>query len=97
MTIRLTAAVAVALAGSLFLGGCTATVETDALEQQIGDELAAQAGVVPVSVDCPDDVAAEAGATFECVATADDGSIATITVTQQDDQGNLRWEVTNVE
>jgi Domain of unknown function (DUF4333) len=76
------------------LAACTKTVNTDALEQQIAAELQAQAGVTPSSVDCPDDVEAEAGGTFTCTATADDGSTATITVTQQDDQGNLRWEVT---
>jgi hypothetical protein len=26
-----------------------------------------------------------------------DGSVATITVTQSDDEGNVRWEVTTVE
>jgi hypothetical protein len=76
------------------LAACTRTVNTDALEQQIAAELQAQAGVTPSSVDCPDDVEAEAGGTFTCTATTDDGSTATITVTQQDDEGNLRWEVT---
>jgi hypothetical protein len=76
------------------LAACTRTVNTDALEQQIAAELQAQANVTASSVDCPDDVEAEAGGTFTCTATADDGSTATITVTQQDDEGNLRWEVT---
>lgn len=78
------------------LGGCTAQIDAAGLEQQIKDELAGQTGVAPSSVDCPDDVAAEAGGTFECTAVADDGTVATITVTQTDDQGNLRWEVTEV-
>lgn len=89
-TLRLAAA-ALALAA---LVACTRSVNTDALEQQIAAELRTQTGVNPTSVDCPDSVEAEAGATFTCTATADDGSTATITVTQQDDQGNLRWEVT---
>jgi hypothetical protein len=86
----------VVLAGlaAVALAACTKTVNTDGLEQQIAAELEAQAGVTPSSVDCPDDVEAEAGGTFTCTATADDGSTATITVTQQDDQGNLSWEVT---
>jgi outer membrane murein-binding lipoprotein Lpp len=84
-----------AAVGALGLTGCSATVDTDALEGQIAQELEAQAGVRPSSVQCPDDVAPEAGATFECTATAEDGSTATITVTQQDDQGNLSWEVTS--
>jgi hypothetical protein len=76
------------------LTACTKTVNTDSLEQQIAAELRTQTGVNPTSVECPEDVEAEAGATFTCTATADDGSTATITVTQQDDQGNLNWEVT---
>jgi outer membrane lipoprotein SlyB len=91
-TKRLMLAAAVA---ALALAGCSATVDTDGLEGQIAQELEAQAGVRPTSVQCPDDVPAEAGATFECTATADDGSTATITVTQEDDQGNLSWEVTS--
>ena len=53
--------------------------------------------MIPLSVDCPEDVPAGAGDTFRCTAVADDGSVATITVTQSDDQGNVRWEVTTVE
>jgi hypothetical protein len=79
------------------LVACTSTIDTAELEQQITDEMTAQSGVVPASVRCPDEVAAEAGATFECTATADDGSVATIVVTEEDDQGSLRWEVTEVE
>lgn len=81
----------------LLLGACTAQINTAELEQQIKDELGSQSGVTPTSVDCPQDVAAEAGDTFECTAVADDGSVATITVTQSDDEGNVRWEVTTVE
>jgi hypothetical protein len=67
----------VAIVVILGLAGCTATVQTDALEQQITEELASQTGVTPTSVNCPGGVEAEAGATFECTATADDGSVAT--------------------
>jgi Domain of unknown function (DUF4333) len=77
--------------------GCTATIQAESLERQIADELEAQTGVTPSAVDCPDDVPVEAGGRFECTATADDGSAATITVIQEDDQGNVRWEVTSVE
>ncbi|HEX2025608.1 MAG TPA: DUF4333 domain-containing protein [Actinomycetota bacterium] len=83
----------VALAAGL-LAACSTTINTEELEQQIARELEAQTGVTPSSVDCPEDVPAEAGGRFECTATADDGSTATISVVQQDDQGNVRWEVT---
>ena len=82
-----------ALAVTLALGGCSRVVDTDELESQISSELQRQAGVTPTSVECPDDVPAEAGGTFNCTATADDGSTATIEVVQKDDQGNLEWEV----
>jgi hypothetical protein len=91
---RLLAAVAVA-AG--LMAACTSTINTEELEQQIARELEAQTGVTPSSVNCPEDVPAEAGGRFECTATADDGSTATVSVVQEDDQGNVRWEVTGVE
>ncbi len=81
------------LAATLALSGCSRVVNTDELEAQITSELQRQAGVTASSVDCPDDVPAEAGGTFTCTATADDGSTATIEVVQQDDQGNVKWEV----
>jgi Domain of unknown function (DUF4333) len=87
---------AIAVAGGL-LAACTSTINTQELEQQIARELEAQTGVTPSSVTCPDDVPAEAGGRFECTVTADDGSTATVSVVQEDDQGNVRWEVTGVE
>ncbi|MGH2684362.1 MAG: DUF4333 domain-containing protein [Actinomycetota bacterium] len=84
-----------ALAAMLVLVGCSGerVVDTDELEGQIAAELQAQTGVTPTSVSCPDDVPAEAGATFSCTVTADDGSTANVTVTQTDDEGSLTWEV----
>ncbi len=87
-----------ALAATLVLAGCGGerVVDTDELEGQIASELEAQTGVIPTSVSCPDDVPAEAGATFNCTVTADDGSTANVTVTQTDDEGSLSWEVDEV-
>jgi type 1 fimbria pilin len=84
-----------AAAGALALAGCRATINTEDLEGQIKQGVEAQTDVTVRSVECPEDVAPEAGATFECTATADDGSTATITVTQKDDQGNVDWEITS--
>jgi hypothetical protein len=78
------------------LAACSKTIDTASLEENIRSELTAQAGVTPTDVSCPDDVPVEAGATFECTVTAEDGSTATVTVTQTDDEGNLDWEVTSV-
>ena len=82
------------LATALALPACSEKViNTDELEGEIARELEAQTGVVPASVECPDDVPAEKGGTFRCTVTADDGSSAGITVTQTDDQGSIDWEV----
>lgn len=75
---------------------CSATLDTDSLAQQILTGIEDQAGVDITSVECPDDVPVEAGATFECSVTAADGTSGTVTVTQSDDQGNVTWEVTDV-
>jgi Tfp pilus assembly protein PilP len=80
---------------ALALVGCSASIDTEDLEDQIKQGVEAQTDVTVRSVECPDDVAPEAGSTFECTATADDGSTATITVTQKDDQGNVDWEITS--
>ena len=87
-----------ALAATLVLAGCAGerVVDTDELEGQIAAELQAQTGVTPTSVNCPDDVPEEAGGTFNCTVTADDGSSANVTVTQTDDDGSLTWEVDEV-
>ena len=37
---------------------------------------------------------AQAGATFQCTATATDGSSFALTVTQTDAKGNVSWEFT---
>src|SRR5215212_5799859 len=45
-------------------------------------------GAGPADVRCPDEIRAEAGATFACTATAD-GQPVTYDVRQDDDQGHL--------
>jgi type 1 fimbria pilin len=69
------------------------TLDTPKLETEIERGLEEQTDVVVQSVDCPEDVPIQTGATFTCTATADDGSTATIDVRQTDDQGNVDWEL----
>ena len=82
------------------LSACSVTIgglDTDSLEEQIEADIEAQApGVDITEVDCPDGVQPQAGDVFVCRATADDGSVGTIEVTQTDDEGNVTWEVTDV-
>lgn len=55
------------------------------MEKQIGTN---------VSVDCPDRVSVRPGETFKCIATAPvDGSTAVVTVTLQNTDGDIIWEV----
>ena len=61
----------------------------DKLTQGMSDQLGGE-----YTVSCPSDIPVAAGATFTCEATGADGSSGVITVTQDDDQGNLSWEYT---
>lgn len=59
----------------------------DKLKQGMTEQLGGE-----YTVTCPSDIPVSAGATFTCDATGADGSTGTISVTQDDDQGNLSWE-----
>lgn len=62
------------------------------VESEIAARLADRTGL-STTVDCPDEVAIEAGTTFTCTATSADGSTATVVVHQDDDQGNLTFGI----
>jgi hypothetical protein len=47
---------------------------------------------VAVTVSCPSDPPLNPGSQFECVATADDGSTTSVTVTIQDRSGDIIWQ-----
>ena len=81
------------LVGGLLLGGCTQVLDTGKIEEEIESGIEEQTNTTVESVDCPEDRALEEGDTFECTATAPDGSSATVEVTQTDDEGNITWEV----
>lgn len=63
------------------------------IEEVISEDLATQVGVAIVSVECPDDVVMEAGNDFECTATDEQGNTGVVTVTQDDDEGNISWKL----
>jgi hypothetical protein len=58
----------------------------ETLTQQVQDEL----GEDNLTVDCPSDVTVESGGVFTCEVTGN-GAIATVEVTQQDDEGGVKW------
>ena len=84
----------VVLAAAALLGGCGEdTLDTSQIEEEITPAIEEQTGTREVGVDCPDDIEAEEGADFECDLTAQGGVEAKVKVTQEDDEGNVRWEV----
>jgi hypothetical protein len=76
-----------------FVGGCTKTLDSSGVEQQVKSQIEQKLGETGMTVDCPDDVEVHAGATFRCTATGPSGTTATIEVTQTDDQGHLTWKI----
>lgn len=81
---------------AVLAAACSKTLDTAGLETDLKTEIEKQLQVTGVRVDCPADMKVEQGATFKCTATDSTGTKATITVTQTDDKGNVRWEVTDV-
>jgi len=85
---------AVAAAVSLALAACgESTLEASDIEEDITPQVEEQTGTHEVVVDCPDDIEAEEGGTFECDLTAEGGIEAKVEITQEDDDGNVRWRV----
>jgi Domain of unknown function (DUF4333) len=68
-------------------------LDTKKLEGKIKDGIEKQAGVKIKSVDCPGDVKVKKGDTFNCKATTEKGQSANVKVTQQDDKGNVNYQV----
>ena len=81
-------------AGALALAGCgDKKLDTGKLEGKIKAGIEKQAGIKIKSVDCPSDVKVKKGNTFKCKAHTTTGQTAIVTVTQQDDKGNVSYQV----
>ncbi len=89
--------VVVLLTSVALVGGCSRTKTLDAndLEETLRSKIEQQLGAHGITVDCPDDEPAAAGATFQCTATSADGKTITVEVTQTDDQGNVTYKQVN--
>lgn len=88
--------VAAALVGlCLALAGCSSTVDAADVESQISEQLEAQLGEAPDSVDCPEDLPAEEGAEIRCELTVAEETLGvTVTVTSvEDDTVNFDIQV----
>lgn len=75
------------------LTACSATLNTQKLEDEIKKGIEEQTDTNVSSISCPQKVELEEGDTFECDVEASDGSKASVTVTQQDDEGNVTWKL----
>ena len=91
-------AVAVLLGLALGVVACGTTIDMDAVGKAVSDGINTQLSLQVASVTCPTESrAAKAGDAFECVATPKDGGKLTVKVTQNDDKGNVTWEVVKSE
>ena len=66
-------------------------LDTKGLEPQLAQQIDTQFKITGVKVVCPDGIKAQAGGTFECIATLSTGDTMTINVTQTDGGGHVTW------
>ena len=81
------------IAGALMLAGCGQKLDTGKIESDVKRELVGKTDANVVSVDCPGDVEAKRGATFQCTARTAEGGQVPIEVIQEDGEGTVRWRV----
>jgi len=67
-------------------------LDTNKLQETLATKILEQTGIA-VRVDCPDSVPLLQGDIFQCTATANDGSTSPVDVVQNDDEGNVSWEL----
>lgn len=76
------------------LAACTQMLDMDTVKAAIAGGIAEQVGLEVATVECPADREIKAGDVFECTATPAAGGSIAVQVTQDDDQGNITWSVT---
>ncbi len=77
---------------AIALGGCGG-IDHQKVAAQIQQDITSNGGTSVKAVTCPSGIQPEAGKSFECVGEMDNGYTFTIAVQQQDDNGNLTWDV----
>lgn len=76
-------------------GGCgKRTLDEESLQNRLKSGIETQAGVKLRSVSCPKDRPLRRGDSFTCRATTTAGETAEVVVTQTDDEGHVRYQVT---
>ena len=93
MSLKRATTLFVCLAATLAVTGCTRRLDMEKLKTVLKDGFTAQTGVALKEVSCPESREIKAGDSFDCKATTAGGATATLKVSQSDDQGNVKWEV----
>jgi hypothetical protein len=81
--------------GLLVLTACSKTLDGYSVAQSIQQDVIKQGGISLKTVTCPRNIKPEAGQSFECIGETDTSYTFIIPVKQQDDRGNLLWDVPN--
>ncbi|NJL38704.1 MAG: DUF4333 domain-containing protein [Leptolyngbyaceae cyanobacterium SM1_4_3] len=79
----------------LALTGCQRGIRTEEIETAILQDLESQGEIPVVSVSCPQRVQPEVEEAFNCMGNLDSGDTFLVTVTPQDETGNVEWEIPN--
>jgi hypothetical protein len=80
------------------LGACSRNIDMADVDKSIREGIASQLGMSVASIACPEEPrAAKKGDVFTCTVSPEVGGQLTVTVTQNDDQGNITWSVTKTE
>lgn len=80
----------------MLLLGCGRSLDREKIAASIHAGIIQQGGSAVKSVICPENIKPEVGNRFECVGVLNSGSGFAIAVDQQDEQGNIVWEVSSV-
>jgi hypothetical protein len=77
---------------------CSRNIDMAGVDKSIREGIATQLGMAVASVDCPKEArTAKKGDVFTCTVSPEVGGRLTVTVTQNDDQGNIAWSVMKTE
>lgn len=79
----------------LVVTGCQRGIRTEAIEAAILQDLESQGEIPVVTVSCPQRVQPIVGEAFSCTGELDSGDIFLVTVTPEDEAGNVAWEIPN--
>lgn len=82
------------LAIGVLAAACSRTLDMNQVEAELKRQVERDLGTQGLTVICPDDVKVEAGTSFTCEASDASGATMVLTVTQENDQGKVRWSVT---